>query len=193
MNRRRRALLPWPLLGRRAAPALGFGIATAVVAVSVGLAGCTPAPAPKPTPTPLFASKAEAFKAAEQVYRDYVDAGNANRNGIETPDATDFLVGSALESSVNSSRELREKGLTLSGEIRLLWFSGVEFEEASSRVKANACVDVSGTRVDDVNGADVTPAGRALAVPLSLRFDRAANGKLVISSSTSGTTPCETK
>jgi len=176
--------------GRRMGP-LRAGIAVVLVAAAIGLAGCTPGPAPKPTPTPLFTSEAEAFKAAEQVYRDYVDAANANRNGMATPDSTKFLIGSALESSIDSARELKKQGLTLSGDIKLVWFSGVEYDPVSSEVGANACVDVSGTRVKDVSGSDVTPVGRPLSVSLNLQFDRSADGVLAISSSTSGASQCE--
>ena len=176
---------------RRAAGALRAGVAVVLVAAAIGLAGCTPGPAPKPTPTPLFTSEADAFKAAEQVYRDYVDAGNANRNGVPTPDSTDFLTGTALESSIESARELERQGLTLSGEIRVIWFTGDEFEAKSSKVTANACVDVSGTRVADASGTDVTPQGRPVSVPLKLQFDRSAKGTLVISSSASGDSQCE--
>ncbi|MFD6698637.1 MULTISPECIES: hypothetical protein [unclassified Microbacterium] len=172
---------------------LRAGIAVVLVAAAVGLVGCTPGPGPKPTPTPLFTSEAEAFKAAEQVYRDYVDAANANRNGIETPDSAKFLIGGALESSIDSARELHKQGLTLSGDIKLIWFSGVGYDSASSKVEANACVDVSGTRVKDSSGSDVTPASRPLTVPLNLQFDRSADGMLAVSSSMSGKSQCEAR
>lgn len=180
----------------RAGPLAGTlraGIAAVLVSAALGLAGCTPDPAPQPTPTPLFASEAEAFTAAEQVYRDYVEAANANRNGIDTPDSTEFLVGSALESSISSARELQKQGLTLSGDIKLVWFSGIGFDSRASEVSANACVDVSGTRIKDANGSDVTPDGRPLTVPLALRFDRSVSGALAISSSMTGTVQCEAR
>lgn len=50
--------------------------ATAGAMLALALAaGCTPTPEPTPTPTG-FASDAEAFRAAEETYRAYVDALN---------------------------------------------------------------------------------------------------------------------
>jgi hypothetical protein len=189
MNRRRRALLPWPLLRRRAAPALRFGIATAVVAVSVGLAGCTPAPAPKPTPTPLFASKAEAFKAAEQVYRTYTEAGNAAHGGDASASPEQFLSGSALEDEIAVQRQLQEEKLKVVGPIRIVSFSGTDFEPATSRVLAKVCLDVKDARVIDAAGADVTPATRKERGLLDLAFT-GAEGRLVIIESQSLESEC---
>lgn len=161
-----------------------------VLAASVGLAACTPGPAPQPTPTPLFTSEADAFKAAEQVYRDYVDAGNKSRNGDSSIDPTEYLSGAALESSVNSSREVAAQGLTLGGTIVLRSFSGTTVDLSTSEVDAKACVDVSGTHVMDKSGQDVTPRDRPIDVALELQFSPAGGGGLLITRSTSGETPC---
>ena len=139
MNPRRSAFLLRAFLGRRAAPALRFGIATAVVAVSVGLAGCTPATAPKPTPTPLFASKAEAFKAAERVYRDYVDALNG-RNAGETDAHPEVLLGGkALEFDIEAVRSRQERGIRVNGDTLLRSFRGVDVK----REPASAVITLS--------------------------------------------------
>lgn len=50
---------------------MAVGAVLAVVLVS----GCTPTPEPTPTPTG-FANEEEAFRAAEETYRAYVDALN---------------------------------------------------------------------------------------------------------------------
>lgn len=67
--------VPWPVtrphsLSTRALAALAVSL--------VLLTGCTadPKPSPSPTPTPLFASKKDAFAAAEATYRAYNDALN---------------------------------------------------------------------------------------------------------------------
>ncbi len=46
------------------------------LAIATTVSACTPEPAPTPTPTG-FASEDEAFRAAEETYRAYVDALNA--------------------------------------------------------------------------------------------------------------------
>nr|WP_139232223.1 hypothetical protein [Microbacterium azadirachtae] len=165
MNPRRSAFLLRAFLGRRAAPALRFGIATAVVAVSVGLAGCTPATAPKPTPTPLFASKAEAFKAAERVYRDYVDAANARRTGAST-EPESFLIGKALEDDISTRRMLEERKVRVTGNNVLTDFRGTEFNSKTESVEADVCLDVSASRVIAEDGADLTPADRGNLVSI---------------------------
>ena len=48
----------------------------AAAAVVVMLSGCVAEPAPSPTPTSPFASEEEAFAAAEDTTRAYVDANN---------------------------------------------------------------------------------------------------------------------
>jgi len=185
MNPRRSAFLLRAFLGRRAAPALRFGIATAVVAVSVGLAGCTPATAPKPTPTPLFASKAEAFKAAERVYRDYTEAGNAAHGGDASASPEQYLSGSALEDEIAVQRQLREEKLKVVGPVRIVSFSGTGFEPATSRVLAKVCLDVKDARVIDAAGADVTPATRRERGLLNLAFTGADGGLVIIESKSS--------
>lgn len=170
MNPRRSAFLLRAFLGRRAAPALRFGIATAVVAVSVGLAGCTPATAPKPTPTPLFASKAEAFKAAERVYRDYVDAANAQQNGNPDADPQQFLAGTALDDDTDSVRQFDESGLRVTGTSSIRSFRAQFYDPQSNEVRGVACLDVSQSRVVNAAGADVTPAARPAWVGLSVHM-----------------------
>ena len=145
---------------RTAAHALA-GISALVVTVGV-LSGCTPEPDPTPTPTAAFASEEEAFAAAEEVYRAYNDAGNARLRGEQSPDPQDFLIGTVLEDDIDGLELLRASGLQLVGEISVPRFTGqtAELEASGARVVAIVCLDVSGTRVVNVDGADVTPAER---------------------------------
>jgi len=141
-------------------------IITAVVAAVIGLAGCTPGPAPTPTPTPLFTSEAEAFKAAEQVYRDYVDAGNERRDGTAVADPQTFLSGQALEDDINAQRMLKEKHLRIAGPNRVRSFHAVDYDERRGQVSAELCIDVTESRVIDESGADTTPPNRPGLVAL---------------------------
>ncbi len=181
MNPRRSVLPARPLFGRRAAPALRFGIATAVLAVSVGLAGCAPAPAPKPTPTALFASEAEAFKAAEQVYRDYVDALNGRNTGETDAHPERLLGGKALEFDIESVRSRQERGIRVNGDTLLRSFRGVDVktEPASTVIHSDACVDVSGTRLVDSSGSDVTPPDRQPSALLRVTMNQSKRSLII--------------
>jgi len=154
--------------GRRMGP-LRAGVAVVLVASAVGLAGCTPDPAPKPTPTPLFASEAEAFKAAEQVYRDYVDAANARRTGASA-EPESYLMGKALEDDISTQRMLKERKVHVSGSNVLTGFHGVTFNSKGGSVDADVCLDVSASRVIAEDGADVTPVDRSNLVSIRVRM-----------------------
>ncbi|GAB6856111.1 hypothetical protein [Microbacterium xylanilyticum] len=164
------------------AGALRAGVAAALVAAAVGLAGCTPGPAPKPTPTPLFTSEADAFKAAEAVYREYTDAGAKADSGDATARPEDYLAGAALEDELASQRDLKSQGLTIKGAARVESFSGSKFSPETSQVAADVCLDVSQTRIIDKSGGDVTPANRPLLVPLQVEFTRAGSSLLIAKS-----------
>jgi len=147
---------------------LRAGVAVALVAAAIGLAGCTPGPAPKPTPTPLFAGEAEAFKAAEQVYRDYNDASNERREGQANTDPQSFLSGQALEDDINAQRSFKEKHLKIVGPNRVSSFHPIGYDKARDQVSVDLCIDVSESHVIDESGADVTPSTRADLVALNV-------------------------
>ena len=153
---------------RRAAGALRAGVAVALVAAVIGLAGCTPGPAPKPTPTPLFTSEADAFKAAEQVYRDYNEASNERRDGKEDADPQSFLSGQALEDDINAQRKFKEKHLKIVGPNRVSSFSPIGYDRARGQITADLCIDVTASRVVDDSGTDVTPTSRAGLIALQV-------------------------
>ncbi|MGP6171742.1 hypothetical protein ACTU6V_11095 [Microbacterium sp. A204] len=128
----------------------------AVLAVAGAmLSACSPGPAPSPTPTAAFASEDEAFAAAEEVYRAYNDASNGDGK------TTDYLTGSALESDIETKRYLDENNLALIGNSEIVSFLGVDARlDPITKIHAQVCLDVSGSRVIDANGNDVTPNDR---------------------------------
>lgn len=146
------------------------GVVATVIAASVGLAACTPGPVPQPTPTPLFTSEADAFKAAEQVYRDYVDAANAQQNGEPSVDPQQYLAGAALDDDVNSVREFEKSGLKITGTSSIKYFRPQSYDANSDKVESLACLDVSQSRVVNSAGLDVTPTNRKALVSLSVRM-----------------------
>ncbi|MBS1675653.1 MAG: hypothetical protein JSS74_17000 [Actinobacteria bacterium] len=167
------------------------GIATGVLAVAVVLGGCTPGPAPTPTPTPLFTSEAEAFKAAEAVYREYTDAGNASRNGDSSAAPDKYLAGSALEDDIKARRDIKAAGLTVSGSLVVQSFSGTKYDPRGGSVAAIVCLGVGDTRVMNKDGQDVTPVGRPKVSAVAVEFARANKGAaLMITRSESSSETC---
>ncbi|GAA5204332.1 hypothetical protein [Microbacterium jejuense] len=145
-----------------------LGLAAAVVMLS----GClAPAPEPTPTPTAVFASEDEAFAAAEETYRAYVDAGNARRNDPQSqPDPQSFLVGDALERDIDSRRELEELGLHLDGPSTVTTVNGVSADLVTGDVLIEGCYDSTAARVLNESGADVTAADRDPTVMVEIEI-----------------------
>lgn len=161
-------------------------LAACCVALSaVGILGCSPTPEPEPTPTPAFASEEEAFAAAEETYRAYIDAGNARIAGSSTADPRLILTGSALEADIDTANLLSEKNLRLEGEAVLTSFIGTSAVLSASPevVNATVCVEAAGTRLIDVDGSDVTPTDRPDASSLQVTFIK-VDEMLLISDST---------
>ncbi|GGM53279.1 hypothetical protein [Microbacterium saperdae] len=161
-------------------------LAVCFIALSaVGILGCSPIPEPEPSPTPAFASEEEAFAAAEETYRAYIDAGNARISGSSTPDPRLLLTGSALEADIDTANLLSEKDLHLEGEASLASFTGTSTLLSSSPevVSATVCIIAANTRLVDVEGNDVTPADRPDASSLEVTFVH-VDDMLLISDST---------
>ncbi len=150
----------------------------ALAVVAAALSGCAPGPEPTPTPTPAFASEEEAFAAAEEVYREYNGAGN------QGSDVTIFLMGRALEGELDTIRYLDQNKLTLDGPSKITTFEGkkVSGDDLTPTIQSSLCLDVSATRVLDVEGADVTPSDRTEKMKLDVTFSF-VDGELLISDS----------
>ncbi|GAA5209131.1 hypothetical protein [Microbacterium kyungheense] len=161
-------------------------------AAAVMLCGClAPAPEPTPTPTAVFASEDEAFAAAEETYRAYVDAANARREDPDSePDPQSFLVGDALERDVDSRRELAELGLQLVGSSSVTDMSFISADVSTGDVVIQACYDSGGARVIDKTGVDVTPADRDATVMISIESVRMGDRQIIESMSPVEGDPC---
>lgn len=144
-------------------PRLLSAIFVSLLTGSLVLAGCSPSPAPTPTPTAAFASEDEAFAAAEETYRAYIDAVNEERATGKTPVSHDYLTGDLLEAELASYRELEASGVRIEGDTRILSFKGARAELAppSARIEVDVCLDISDARAIDDSGADVTASGRS--------------------------------
>ncbi|WP_404447102.1 hypothetical protein LG315_04560 [Microbacterium marinum] len=158
-------------------------ITTILVAclAAFSLSACAP-PAPEPSPTPTgFASEEEAFAAAEETYRAYVDAANAARDGVADADPWSLLSGEALEEERAAMTAIEESGRRLDGPIVIEsispdWWTP---EEASMFV----CLNLESARVLDSTGRDITPPTRSDRNLLEVRLTSRDREGLTVSRS----------
>lgn len=118
----------------------------------------------------MFTSEADAFKAAEQVFRDYVRAENAAQNGDNAANPQGYLIGTALEEDIKSKRSSSSSGNSATGDVAVRRFTAETYDSKSHLVSGAACLDISATRFQDASGRDVTPVGRNPIVSLDVVF-----------------------
>lgn len=140
-------------------------------AVLLALSGCTTPEPATPTPTAAFSSEEEAFAAAEETYRAYVDALNASHDDPNAaPAPTDFLIGEALESELETQETLAQRSLNIEGPATVMRFSGTSTSDEMERITAVVCLDVTMSRVIDAESNDVTPTDRPDVLALDVEF-----------------------
>lgn len=167
----------------------------ALAVTSVMFSGCTAAPQPSPTPTAAFASEEEAFAAAEETYRAYIEALNA----VDIADSASLervyslLDESAAASTRKSFSELRADGLRVTGPTKYDSFVGATTDPRKGHVSANVCLDVSNVEVLDATGTSVVSPNRPDHQPMSIGFEaQDGTGSLRITSLQSAEEyPCE--
>jgi len=161
--------------GVRVLPRIVSGL-VALLLAGASATGCSGQPAPDPsTPSaPAFASDEEAFAAAEETYRAYVDA----LNEVDLSDPATFeplfalTTGEANATERKSASEMHAEHLTVSGATVLLGFYPREFSDSSDpRVVAVACTDVSDVDLIDDSGKSIVPADRPDRYALRVTFD----------------------
>jgi hypothetical protein len=157
-------------------------LAVVALAAAVVLGGCIgQAPAPSPTPTG-FADEAEAFAAAEETYRAYVDALNGRRADPDhAPSPETFLMGAALDSDEETQLQLEREGLRILGQSTVERVLPGESATAD-HVSLVVCLDSSQTTLVDANGVDRTPPDRATLSRLNVDFGDAGQGWKIIDS-----------
>ena len=131
--------------------------------LTAALASCAPSATPTPTPSETgFASEAEAFAAAEETYRAYVDA----LNDVDLSDPATFepvyalLEGEALGSEKKGLSEYHSQGLTVSGATEIRSVDGVSWDPDSAIATLATCIDVSDVDVRDAEGQSQVSDGR---------------------------------
>jgi hypothetical protein len=131
-----------------------------------GCGGGTPIPTLPPTPsaTPIFASEEEALAAAEEAYAEYLEMSDliSSEGGVDPERIAPFVTERRLSDELRGFTTLREADLRIEGSavfdvIDLQRYDQIENE---AEVVFYACVDLSGSRVINSLGEDVTPTDR---------------------------------
>ncbi|UUT35843.1 hypothetical protein [Microbacterium elymi] len=165
---------------------------TAVVAgvCAAGLlTGCAPEPHETPTPTPRFTSEAQAFQAAEETYRAYVDA--TNKVDLSDPatfeDVFHLTTGQQNADDKKALTAYHAAGVTESGESQIELIRATSAASDLSKVELAICLDVSDVKVVDSAGKSLVDPNRVdvqrLAVTLN---DTATSGRSLLISEIKG-------
>ncbi|KAA9110891.1 hypothetical protein [Microbacterium rhizomatis] len=136
----------------------------AVALLAVMISGCSGQPSPEAfTPTPAFASEEEAFAAAEQTYRNYVDA--LNKVDLSDPhtfeEVYDWTTGDAYATARETFSQMSADRWTVSGESVASVVVPLSTEGGWMAHTAFAvCLDVSRVEVVDKSGQSKVSANR---------------------------------
>jgi hypothetical protein len=136
------------------------------------LAACTPQPepAPKPTKTALFSSDAEAFKAAEETYAEYLTALNeTDLSDARTFEPVyDWLTDTALASEKKSLSTYHAEKLHRTGLTDFDAFTPLSY--ADNVVIAHLCLDVSSVDLLSENNESLLQPDRATRRAMKVTF-----------------------
>jgi hypothetical protein len=136
----------------------------ALLLVGAMVTGCSGQPAPEPsTPSaPTFATDEEAFAAAEETYRAYVDATNA----VDLADPATFasvftlLTDDAAADARKQYSQMHAEAWRLSGARQVVLVAVREPTSEISVAALNVCLDVSDVEVVDPSGKSVVNTNR---------------------------------
>ncbi|WP_235425912.1 hypothetical protein [Clavibacter michiganensis] len=153
-----------------------------IVTFGTLLTGCTAPPAadPAPAPTPSLTQEQQDDRVFERLYAGYSDLSLESET---EGDLQSFLTGDALESDTTDLRNSRRSGQRIVGKDTYSGFRvtdrGID-PKGATYMTAQTCLDVSGTRVLDSSGQDVTPA-RDDRLSLQMKATRMPDGTWRIS------------
>jgi hypothetical protein len=153
----------------------------ALAALTLLLTGCVPSdpvvtPVPVPSATPLFATDADALKAAEDAYAAYLKVSDQIlADGGADPGRIDAVATSSVaKEDLITFKKYAAQGLRLQGQIT---FSKTTLEsyspapDSTEIVAVYLCIDVAATDVLDSNGRSVVSPGRQLVTAFEIGFD----------------------
>lgn len=156
---------------------LGFGLLV-VGLLAVGLlSGCTPgAPVPThtptATPTPVFASDADALKAATDAYAAYLKMSDtiAHDGGKAPERIKPFVTAAWYSKEAKVFAAFRSSGLTQTGWTEFRSQRLQNYDKGDPEIVMYVCVDAAGTAIVDSGGKNVTPESRPAIVPSVATF-----------------------
>ena len=144
--------------------------ALAFVLAAGAISGCSPQP--EPEDPPQFASEEEAFAAAEETYRAYVDA--LNQVDLSDPETfEDVYAWTTAEANANERKTLSKMhadGWIVTGETAVEDFVGKSASLDPIEVVGTVCSNVSDIEVTDSAGASVVPDTRPDVYTLEVVF-----------------------
>jgi hypothetical protein len=151
-----------------------LSLAAALVAgavMTVGLSGCFgEAPAASVTPSATgFASDEEAYAAAEQTYRDFIEALNLEGEGRVGPKPEEYLTGEALDDERAGDARQEADGRHVEGRSFIAGYESVS--RTNKEIRARACEDITATRVVDSAGNDVTSPDRTTRAAYNIVYE----------------------
>ena len=160
------------------------------------LVACTdvpriPPPEPPASSEPLFASDEEALEAATAAYEEYLAVSGAvtSQSELSATGVEPFVTSDYLGEFDLALDQLRENGLRTEGLSRLARAELQQYFEDSAGVTIviYVCLDVSGVRVLNEDGQDLTPPDRSTLVDLEISLSSAPEEpeKLLLASSES--------
>ena len=134
-------------------------VAVALVLVVGMTTGCQPEPGPSPS-GPIFANEDEAFAAAEETYRAYVDA--LNQVDLSDPETFEavyaWTTGDFDASERKTLSEMHAESWTVSGRSEIARIDRLGADDALSKIELGSCVGVSSVMLLDADGvSQVSP------------------------------------
>ncbi|MFS0894031.1 hypothetical protein [Microbacterium sp. 179-I 3D3 NHS] len=164
-----------------------------LVLLSLLVSACSPTPQPTPTPTPAFASEEEAFAAAEETYRAYIDA--LNEVDLDDPGSFEPVFARSTGEFESGDRKnlstLSAEGLTISGSNIVTGFVPLDVKLSTSEVLARVCVDVSGVLITDEAGVSHVSPERSGTYAINVSFVVEDGDLLIASAEHSDETDCD--
>jgi hypothetical protein len=159
--------------------------ALAVVIAIPALAGCVAAPPGAPAPTPAPSPTLTQEQQDEEAFRDVFSRLVSLSPSEETPEnLSELLVGDALDGETSSLRDTAEKHQHGEGKATMSAFEVTSHgsDGQGAFMVAQACLDVSGVRIVDESGHDVTPQ-RDARLSVQMKAKRSEDGTWRISDS----------
>lgn len=147
-----------------------FAILCAVLCATLVLTGCQPPHRPPRTPAPpVFASEEAASEAAQKVLAVYLVGANrmAQSGGVDFSGYGDVLSDYQLADEQKDAAELQADGEHMVGDFATFGFHVEQFVDSngSATLHARFCLDLTGVRVIDREGNDLSAENHRPATP----------------------------